>query len=187
MTTFSERSLPIEKVPPVLTQHVNNLQAAGVVTSFHRYISHSTSASDFYWGRFYADLFNDTVAPRRDMEIIRLRLAAQSGCSFCRAHDISSALECGVSKQTIDSLFESWQQPFEISSLDKRDQVLAALADSISPFTPVVPMDNELTQLLSGLYSDEELAEILMVTAVLAGVGAMLVAAGFVPSECEII
>jgi AhpD family alkylhydroperoxidase len=186
MTTFSERSLPIEKVPPVLTQHVNNLKAAGVDTAFHRYMSHSTQACDFYWGRFYADFFNNTAAPRRDIEVIRLRLAAQSGCSFCRAHDVASALACGVTQETIDSLFESSREPFEIINLSHHDQVVAALADSISPFTPIFPMDTALTELLTGMYTDQELAEILMVTGVLAGIGAMLVAAGFVPFECEI-
>jgi len=186
MTTLSERSLPIEKVPAVLTQHVNNLEAAGVDTAFHRYMSHSTQACDFYWGRFYADLFHQTVAPRRDIEVIRLRLAAQSGCSFCRAHDVASALACGVSQETIDALFESTREPFEIENLQKHDQVLAALADSISPFTPIFPMDAAFTEILTRMYTDEELAEILMITGVLAGIGAMLVAAGFVPFECEL-
>jgi alkylhydroperoxidase family enzyme len=186
MTTFSERSLPIEKVPPVLTQHVNNLQVAGVDTAFHRYMSHSTLACDFYWGRFYADLFNNTAAPRRDIEVIRLRLAAQSGCSFCRAHDVVSALACNISQETIDSLFEFSREPFEIGTLRKHDQILAALADSISPFTPIFPMGTALRESLTGMYTDEELAEVLMITGVLAGIGAMLVAAGFVPFECEL-
>jgi len=186
MTTLSERSLPIEKVPPVLTQHINNLQVAGVDTAFHRYMSHSTMACDFYWGRFYADFFNHAAAPRRDIEIIRLRLAAQSGCSFCRVHDVASALACGVSQETIDSLFESSREPFEISTLRKHDQILAALADSISPFTPIFPMEIALTELLTEMYTDEELAEVLMITGVLAGIGGMLVAAGFVPFECEL-
>jgi AhpD family alkylhydroperoxidase len=186
MTTFSERSLPVSDVPSVLTQHVNNLEAAGVDTAFHRYMSHSTQACDFYWGRFYADFFNQTAAPRRDIEIIRLRLAAQSGCSFCRAHDVASALACGVTQESIDALFESSREPSEISALSKHDQILATLADSISPFTPIFPMDAELTGLLSDMYTDKELAEILMVTGVLAGIGAMLVATGFVPFECEI-
>jgi hypothetical protein len=36
------------------------------------------------------------------------------------------------------------------------------------------------------MYTDEEIAEVLMVTGVLAGIGAMSVAAGFIPIECEI-
>lgn len=186
MTTFIERSLSIEQVPPVLAQHVSNLEAAGVDTAFHRFMSHSTSACDFYWGRFYADFFNKTKAPRRDIEVIRLRLAAQSGCSFCRAHDVASALACGVSQTTIDSLFESGSEPQEIAGLDHHDRVLAELADAISPFTPIFPIDEELRGELQSMYSDEEQAEILMVTGVLAGIGAMLVATGFVPLECEI-
>lgn len=186
MTTFIERSLPIDQVPAVLVQHVNNLDAAGVDTAFHRYMSHSPKACDFYWGRFYADFFNQTTAPRRDIEVIRLRLAAQSGCSFCRAHDVASALACGVSQETIDALFESASDPFEIAGLTPNDQVLAALADSISPFTPMFPMSESLRTSLQAMYTDQELAEILMVTGVLAGIGAVLVAAGFVPLECEL-
>ena len=186
MTAFNERGLAIDQVPPVLVQHVRNLNSAGVDTAFHRYMSHSPKACDFYWGSFYADFFNNSTAPRRDIEVIRLRLAAQSGCSFCRAHDVASALSCGVSQQTIDFLFESEMEPNHISGLSEHDQVLASLADSISPFTPIFPMPESLTEALQTMYTDEELAEILMITGVLAGIGAVLVAAGFVPLECEI-
>jgi alkylhydroperoxidase family enzyme len=186
VTAFNGRSLPMDQVPPVLEQHVRNLDSAGVDTSFHRYMSHSLKACDFYWGNFYADFFNNSTAPRRDIEVIRLRLAAQSGCSFCRAHDVASALSCGVSQQTIDGLFESDTEPHLISALSEHDQLLAALADSISPFTPIFPMPEALTRSLQDIYTDEELAEILMITGVLAGIGAVLVAAGFVPFECEI-
>jgi alkylhydroperoxidase family enzyme len=186
VSTFIERSLPIEDVPSVLVQHVHNLEAAGVDTAFHRYMAHSHKACDFYWGRFYADFFNQTTVSRRDIEVTRLRLAAQSGCSFCRAHDIASALACGVNQTTIDALFESASEPSAIPALDDHDRTLAELADSISPFTPMFPMSESLRQALQNMYSDEEIAEVLMVTGVLAGIGAMLVAAGFVPFECEI-
>ena len=186
MTAFSNRGLPIDQVPPVLAQHVRNLDSAGVDTAFHRYMSHSAKACDFYWGDFYADFFNKSNAPRRDIEVIRLRLAALSGCSFCRAHDIASALSCGVTQLTIDALFQSGMEPRLITELSERDQVLASLADSISPFTPILPMPEELNESLQSLYTDQELAEILMITGVLAGIGAVLVAAGFVPLECEI-
>jgi hypothetical protein len=155
MSTFIERSLPIEDVPPVLTQHVHNLEAAGVDTGFHRYMAHSQKACDFYWGRFYADFF-------------------------------ASALACGVTQTTIDALFESASEPSAIPALDDHDRILAELADSISPFTPMFPMSESLRQSLQNMYSDEEIAEVLMVTGILAGIGAMLVAAGFIPFECEI-
>jgi hypothetical protein len=35
-------------------------------------------------------------------------------------------------------------------------------------------------------YSDEEVAELLLVTSVLAGVGRMLSTAGFIPRHCEL-
>lgn len=186
MTNFVERSLPVDQVSPILIQHVNNLEAAGVDTAFHRYMSHSKNACDFYWGRFYADFFNQTTAPRRDIEVVRLRLAALSGCSFCRTHDVASALACGVDQETVDALFESTTEASEIVGLSNHDMNLAALADSISPFTPIFPMDASLQDSLESEYTNEELAEILMVAGVLAGIGAMLVAAGFIPLECEL-
>jgi hypothetical protein len=76
--------------------------------------------------------------------------------------------------------------PAGIGVLDDHDRTLAELADSISPFTPIFPMADSLRQALLNMYSDEEIAEVLMVTGILAGIGAMLVAAGFVPFECEI-
>jgi hypothetical protein len=95
-------------------------------------------------------------------------------------------LACGVAQTAIDALFESVSNPAGIGVLDDHDRTLAELADSISPFTPIFPMADSLRQALLNMYSDEEIAEVLMVTGILAGIGAMLVAAGFVPFECEI-
>jgi hypothetical protein len=186
VSTFIERSLPIEDVPPVLAQHVHNLEAAGVDTAFHRYMAHSHKTCDFYWGRFYADSFNQTPVSRRDIEVIRLRLAAQSGCSFCRAYDIASASACGVAQNTTNALVESVSQPTEIAVIDNYDRTLAELADSISQFTPIFPVADSLRRVLQNMYPDEEITEVLMVTGVLAGIGVMSVAAEFVPIECEI-
>jgi hypothetical protein len=186
VSTFIGRSLPVEDVPPVLAQHIHNLEAAGVDTTFDRYVAHCQKACDFYWGLFYADFFNQTTVPRRDIEVTRLRLAAQSGCSFYRAHDIASALACGVTQTTIDALFESAIEPRAMSALDDHDRTLAELADSISSFTPIFPVADSLRRAPQNMYTDEEMAEVLMVTGVLAGIGAMSVAAGFVPIECEI-
>jgi len=186
VSTFIERSLPIEDVPPVLAQHVHNLEAAGVDTAFHRYMAHSHKTCDFYSGRFYADFFNQTTVSRRDIEVIRLRHAARSGCPFCRAHDVASAWTCGVAQTTTNALVESVSQLTEIAVIDNYDRTLAELADSTSPLTPIFPMADSCRQVLQNMYSDEEIAEALMVVGFLARIGAMLAAAGFVLLECEI-
>ena len=186
MSTFVERNLPIKDVPRVLAQRVHNLEAAEVDITFDRYMAHSQKGCDFYWGRFYADFFNQTPVSRRDIEVIRLRLAAQSGCSFCRAYDIASASACGVTQITIDALVESDRTRSEVTVLDDHDSTLAELTDSISQFTPIFPVADSLRRVLQNMYPDEEITEVFMVTGVLAGIGVMSVAAEFVPIECEI-
>lgn len=181
MTSFKERALAHDQLPSILTDHVRNLEKLGADTEFHRFMANSTRACDFYWSDFYSTLFTQGSFPRRDSEIVRLRLAALSGCAFCRRHDVASALECGVTQEVIDALFSG-----DLSVLTEHERMLTQVAEAICAFTPVEPMSPELIEVLSASYTDQQISELLMITAVLSGVGAMLVAAGFVPLQCEI-
>lgn len=168
-------------LPSVLTDHVRRLDEAGVDARFHRYMAHSERASQVYWEQFYPRLFAEGVLPRRTKEIVRLVLAGISGCHFCRAQDVASALEHGVSQAEVDAALFS-----DLSFLPEADAVAAEVAYRISPFHDGESMTEEEWEQLRAHYDDEQIAELLMCTSILAGVGRMLVVTGFVPRACPV-
>ncbi len=170
-----------ERLPAVLRERVLGLEGQGVDTRFHRYMAHSHRASDFYWGDFYPQLFVEGALPRRTKEIVRLVLAAISGCPFCRAQDIESALANGVSQDEVDSALG-----LDTAALPPAEAAAADLAQRMSPFHVEDPLDERGWQALREHFDDTQISELLMCTAVLAGVGRMLAAAGFIKQVCDI-
>lgn len=182
--TSSLPDLPLvdrERLPDALRAQVQRLESLDADTTFHRYVAHSTPTATFYWEDFYQRLFYAGTLPARTKEVVRLALAALSGCTFCRAGDIDAARRQGLTDAEIDGLLALDTRP-----LPERDQVAADLAVRLSPFTDEHPMARADWDRLRAHFSDEEVAELLLVTSVLAGVGRMLSIAGFIPRYCEI-
>ena len=168
-------------LPTVMRERVLGLESQGVDTRFHRYMAHSHRASDFYWGSFYPQLFAEGALPRRTKEIVRLVLAAISGCPFCRAQDIASALANGVSQNEVDAALG-----LDIAALPPAEAAAADLAQRMSPFRVEDPLAESGWRALREHFDDTQISELLMCTAVLAGVGRMLAAAGFINQVCDI-
>lgn len=181
MTTDHLPQVPDEQLPAVLRERVPMLEGQGVDTRFHRYMSHSHRVADFYWGSFYPRLFVEGSVPRRTKEIARLVLAAISGCPFCRAQDIESALAHGVSQDEVDAALG-----LDLTALPAADAAVADLAQRMSPFLVAEPLDESGWQTLREHFDDEQVSELLMCIAVLAGVGRMLAAAGFIEQVCAV-
>lgn len=181
MSEQSFRLVALEELPLVLQHQVANLDAKGVDTSFHRYAAHSQLASNFYWGDFYGGLFAGGRLPRRTKEIVRLVLAAISGCPFCRANDIASAKEHGVSEVEVDAALA-----LDFAILPRPDAAAADLAQRFSLFHDGLPLKAEDWSELRSYFDDEQISELLFCTSVLAGVGRMLVVTGFVPQVCNV-
>ncbi|WP_229052365.1 carboxymuconolactone decarboxylase family protein [Aeromicrobium sp. Leaf350] len=169
-------------VPAALTAQVERLEGLDADTSFHRYISHAPHMVDFFWRDFYTHVFHEGIVPLRTKEVVRLALAALSGCTFCRIGDIDSALKNGLTQEQVDGVLA-----LDPSSLPADEQVAFALAVRLSPFAfsdeIMDPADwSELRQ----HFTDAQVSELLLCTSVLAGVGRMLVISGFVPRVCEL-
>ncbi len=178
------RSLPLvadDGLPATMRQHVETLEAKGIDTAFHRYAAHSHLASEFYWDDFYVGLFAGGRLERRTKEIVRLVLAAISGCHFCRANDITSAREQGVSERDVEAALA-----LDFETLPRQDAAAAEFAQRFSLFHDGSPLSAHEWAELRRHFDDEQISELLFCTAVLAGVGRMLVVAGFVPQVCDL-
>lgn len=166
-------------IPQSLRTHIEFLEAKGIDTRFHRYIAHSTAATDFYWKDFYTNLFYKGTLSLRTKEIVRLVLATVSGCPFCRQNDIDSARKNGVSEQEVNAILA-----LNFEELPSADAAAAAIAQRISPFCDGETLTDTEWAELRRQFTDEEIAELLICTSVLAGVGRMLAVTGFIPRTC---
>ncbi len=170
-----------DQLPVSLADHVRGLDDAGVDARFHRYMAHSERAANLYWAEFYPRLFAEGALPRRTKELVRLVLAGVSGCHFCQAQDVASALAHGITQVEIDAVLA-----LDLSALPEADAVAADLAYRLSPFHDGDSLSDEDWARLRGHFDDEQVAELLMCASVLAGVGRMLVVTGFVPRDCPV-
>ncbi|MEO9198761.1 MAG: carboxymuconolactone decarboxylase family protein [Antricoccus sp.] len=168
-------------LPDSLRDHVAILETKGIDTTFHRYMAHSPLVADFYWRDFYLLLFAQGTLPRRTKELVRLVLAAISGCPFCRANDIESALANGLTQPEVEAGLA-----LDIASLEPVDALVAGLAQRMSPFDEGSPLGDDDWKALRSYFDDDQVAELLMCISVLAGVGRMLVIAGFIPQTCDV-
>jgi AhpD family alkylhydroperoxidase len=171
-----------DQIPDFLEPQVSRLEGLGADTTFHRFMSASPGTARFYWEHFYAQVFAGGTLPIRVKEVARLALAALSGCTFCRAGDVDSALTAGLTQEQVDGVLA-----LDPTTLPDDERAAFALAVRLSPFSLE---DEELTpEEWAGLqqhFDAGQLGELLMVTAVLAGVGRMLTVAGFVPRTCAL-
>lgn len=173
--------VPIEQLREPFRTKVEGLRALGADTRFFQFAANAQPLVDFYWGDFYQRVFFTGGLPLRLKELVRLRLAAHSGCTFCRVGDAASARSHGVSQEEIDALLR-----LELDRFDEGEQAALLLADHTAATTPPEPLADELGARLCASYSDEELVELFMVVGVLHGMGRMLVATGFTPVACEV-
>lgn len=169
-------------VPAALHSQLARLESLSADTTFHRYVAHAPHVVDFYWRDFYERVFRDGVVPIRTKEVARLALAALSGCTFCRAGDVDSALRNGLTQEQVDGVLA-----LDSSALSQGDRIAFDLALRLSPFSlDEQPMEEADWQVLRAHFDDSQVAELLMCVSVLAGVGRMLAITGFVPRTCEL-
>ena len=169
-------------VPAALHAQLARLETLGADTTFHRYAAHAPHIVSFYWREFYEHVFRDGVVPIRTKEVARLALAALSGCTFCRAGDVDSAMRNGLTQEQVDGVLA-----LDPSSLPEDERVAFELAVRLSPFSLEEDlMEDADWDRLRRHFTDPQVVELLMCVSVLAGVGRMLAVTGFIPRTCDI-
>lgn len=157
-----------------LRDRVDLVERLGGDLGFYRWAANAPQVTDFYWGDFYQRIFFGGRLPVRLKEIVRLRLAARTGCAFCASGDRASALANGLAAAEVDDAFAGRVDAFA----DERERAALRVAEAVADADPCAAQA-DLARLPA-----EEGVELAMVAGVLAGVGRMLLAAGFVPTSC---
>jgi AhpD family alkylhydroperoxidase len=173
--------VPITSMEGTWREKLERLQLLGGDPSYFQFASNSPEMIEFYWGKFYRDVFFAGALPVRTKEIARLRLAGLNGCSFCQIGDRLSALENGLSEAEVEVLLNGDGQ---CETFTPDEQSAADAATVCSNVNPDGEMRPELLARLQGQYQPAALVELLMVIAVLTGTARMLVATGFISRTC---
>lgn len=168
--------VPIDDISGPLRGRVDLVAGLGGDLSFYRWAANALDVADFYWGDFYRDLFFRGVLPVRTKELVRLRLAGISGCAFCSAGDRASALQHGVNEAEIDAAFTGRV----IESFDEHERAALTVATAVAAGT-----SGACEELLT-LFMPAEAVELVVVAGVLAGIGRMLAAIGFLDARCAV-
>jgi AhpD family alkylhydroperoxidase len=173
--------VPIDQLPEPFRAKVERVQELGGDPSFFQFAANARHVVDFYWTDFYQGLFFDGVVPIRVKELVRLRLAAHSGCGFCQVGDTESARKHGVEAEEIDAVMA-----LELERFTSAEQAALRFADVTAAAQPLQPSDPSLIDELQAHFSEEQLVELFTVVGVLNGMGRMLVATGFIPVTCDV-
>jgi AhpD family alkylhydroperoxidase len=173
--------VPIDQLPEPFRTKVEGVQALGGDPSFFQFAANASHVVDFYWTGFYRGLFFDGVVPIRVKELVRLRLAAHSGCGFCQVGDAESARQHGVTAEEIDAVMA-----LELERFAAAEQAALRFADQTAAPQPLQPSDPSLIAELQVHFSEEQLVELFTVVGVLNGMGRMLVSSGFIPVTCAV-
>ena len=133
---------------------------------------------DWYIDNFYGQLFFGGKVARRTKELVRLRLSQRHGCRFCNQGNRVSALDAGISAETLQQLEDGDQ-----NALSDGEQAALLLADQLALDNPDGTLSPQLHSELAKHYSDGEILELGMVIAVLCGMAKLMFAFDLVQRE----
>lgn len=173
--------VPVEQIPEPLRSRAVMVRDLGGDTGFFQFAAHSPEVAEFYWGKFYRDLFFAGRLPVRLKELVRLRLAGLNGCSFCQVGDIASARRHGVTDEEVEAVFALRDDAFP-----PRERAALRAATAMSNVDPDSEVDDQTKRELVALFEPAELVELFVVIGVLTGMARMLTAAGFTPRVCPV-
>ena len=174
--------LPVAQIGPPLREKIATIAALGGDTRFFQFAAQAPHIVQLYWVQFYQEVFFKGVLPVRLKEIVRLRLAALNGCSFCQVGDRASAITHGVTPTEVDSLFGDGQS----ASFSAAEQAASDAATQMSNVDSDAVLSEALQARLTQHLSAVELVELFAVIGILTGMARMLLAAGFITRTCEL-
>lgn len=103
-----------------------------------------------------SDVWRKSLVPPSMLEIIRLRNARTVNCVFCRSVRYDVARQDGLTEDRADMVADGYQA----SALAEREKLAIALADSYLGFPAGV--DRDLAVKLSAVFSEAEIASMLV-------------------------
>ena len=176
--------IPLSEIPEkyVATAEMMN-RLVGDATTI-QVLAHSQPSTDFYFQDFYKQMFYNERPGLKvevvDKQLIRLRLSKRHGCALCNRANEEEVRTLGFHEAQIDALFEAEPDPSlftgaQLALLDFADQMLLQNQDGL--------LDGALYQKMRRHFSDEQIVEVALVSAILVGAAKMTFVLDVVPRE----
>jgi len=161
--------VPRSELPENLKAVWDDAQERHGDTTFVEVMANTPDLLTWYRNEFYAKIFYGGRVPLRSVEMLRLRLANVHGCAFCVRNDTTAALAAGITQEEIDHLDE-----YEVWSFSEADRAVLALADQMILTNTFGSLDQVLYARLKESFTDAQIVELGMISAVLCGMAKFL-------------
>ncbi len=135
---------------------------------------------EWYYDRFYGEVFHHGRVDRRTKELARLKLSTLHGCAFCNRGNRVAALEAGVTADQIAVLPDPTNPIFS-----QPDRAVLRLAEQIALQNMAGALDGPLYRDLRGHFDDGQIFELGMVMAILTGMAKFLFVFDLVTREAN--
>lgn len=135
---------------------------------------------EWYYDRFYGELFHHGRVDRRTKELLRLKLSTMHGCAFCNRGNRVAALQAGVTAAEIDALTDAANPIFSAP-----DRAVLRLAEEIALQNMNGALDAPLYRDLRVHFDDGQIFELGMVMAILTGMAKFLFVFDLVSREAN--
>ncbi len=135
---------------------------------------------EWYYDRFYGEVFQHGRVDRRTKELARLKLSTLHGCAFCNRGNRVAALKAGVTADQIAALPDAADPIFSAA-----DRAVLRLAEEKALQTMAGALDGPLYRDLHAHFDDGQIFELGMVMAILTGMAKFLFVFDLVTREAD--
>ena len=182
--------VPLSDIPPEYVESANMMsRLVGDATTIQVF-AHSMPSTDFYFQTFYRQMFyNERPGLKVDQhlkQLLRLRISKRHGCALCNRANEEEVRQLGFTEAQVDALFYDEVEPGVFTDAE---MAVIAFTDQMVLTNPEGLLDTALYEQLRLHFSDEQIVEMAMVSAVLIGAAKMTFVLDIVPREstCEIV
>ena len=131
--------------------------------------ANSPKTCEFFFNQFYQGLFFNGDVPLKYKELVRLRLSKVHGCWFCNRNNEAGAKAAGYSDAQIEAIGAPPETPLPAGLFPGPEAAAIALADELALTNMGGRLTPALCAQLKAHFTDSDIVELTMVSAVLGG------------------
>lgn len=176
--------LPLDNLPTSYRASADMMNRLVGESTAIQVLAHSPPSVEFYFQDFYEQMFyNKRLGLKVDVQtkqLIRLRLSKRHGCALCNRANEEEVRTLGFTEAQIDALFHL--EP-DLGVFTEMERAIIDWADQMVLSNQNGRLDAILYARLRRYFSDEQIVEMAMVTAILVGATKMTFVLDIVPRE----
>ncbi|HEY3657603.1 MAG TPA: hypothetical protein VGL34_21715 [Steroidobacteraceae bacterium] len=176
--------LPLDNLPTSYRASADMMNRLVGESTTIQVLAHSPPSVEFYFQDFYEQMFyNKRLGLKVDVQtkqLIRLRLSKRHGCALCNRANEEEVRTLGFTEAQIDALFHL--EP-DLGVFTEMERAIIDWADQMVLSNQNGRLDAILYARLRRYFSDEQIVEMAMVTAILVGATKMTFVLDIVPRE----